>query len=84
MGVFNLLPKGAITPSGPSPKVNSIVTEQRLSTSSNSPGVGHMQMTQPNSLALNTDILKSHHSHGYDHVQQEKKNKRKLGSTPSP
>lgn len=48
-GVFHLLPKGKVTPSGPSPKVNPMVTEQRLSKSKRSPGVGHMQMIRPKS-----------------------------------
>lgn len=78
-GVFHLLPKGKVTPSGPSPKVNSMVTGQRLSKSKRSPGVGHMQMVRFKSPAINGDILKSHHSKG-----DEKKIKRKLGSTPSP
>lgn len=77
-GVFHLLPKGKVTPSGPSPEVNSMVTGQRLSKSKRSPGVGHMQMVRPKSPKINGDILKSHHSKGDD-----KKNKRKLGSTPS-
>jgi hypothetical protein len=79
-GVFNLLPKGAETPTGPRPNVNSMVTERRLSTSSNSPGVVHMQMIRPKSQ----EIIESHHSHGDDHVQQKKSNKRKLGSVSSP
>lgn len=74
--VFHLLPKGKVTPSGPSPKVNSMVTEQRLSTSKGSPGVGHMQMIRPKPQKINGDILKSH--------QSTKRNKRKLGSSPSP
>lgn len=74
--VFQLLPKGKVTPSGPSPKVNSMVTEQRLSTSKRSPGVGHMQMIRPKPQKINGDILKSH--------QSNKRNKRKLGSSPSP
>jgi len=77
--VFHLLPKGNVTPSGPGPKVNSMVTEQRLSTSKRSPGVGHMQMVRPKSQTINGEKLKSHHSNGDD-----KRNKRKLRSTPSP
>jgi hypothetical protein len=42
-----------------------------------------MQIIMRKSLALKGYTLKSHHSHGDDHIQ-EKKNKRKLGSTPSP
>ena len=71
-------------PSRPSPKVNSMVTEQWLSASDKSPGVGHMQMIRPKSQTVNVDIPKSHHSHGVDQLQQGKSNKRKLGSTPSP
>jgi len=62
--VFQLLPKGKVTPSGPSPKVNSMVTEQRHSTSKRSPGVGHMQMIHPKPQKINDDILKSHQSNG--------------------
>jgi len=83
-GVLNLLPKGAVLPSGSTPNVNSMMTQQRLATSGNSPGVGHMQMIRPKSQTINVDIPKSHHTHGDDHAQQEKRNKRKLGSTPSP
>lgn len=80
-GVLNLLPKGAVTPSGPSPKVNSMVTEQRLSKSGNSPGVGHMQVFRHKSQ----EIPKPQHKNaGDDHVQQNKTKERKLGSTPSP
>jgi len=76
-GVSNLMPEG-----GPRLKVNSVqITEQRLSTSSHSPGVGHMQMVRHKTETRNADIFKSHHSNGDDHLQQ---NKRKLGSTPSP
>lgn len=64
--------------------VNSMVTEQRLSTSSNSPGVGHMQINHHNSQSRNVNVMKSHHSNADDHLQQKKSNKRKLGSTPSP
>lgn len=66
--VFNLLPKGAVTPSGPSPKVNSMVT-QGLSKSGNSPGVGHMQVFLPKSQHVD----KSHQS-----------NEHELFSNPSP
>jgi hypothetical protein len=83
-GDFNLLPKGAVTPSEPSPAVNSLVAEQRLSTSSNSPEVAHMQMIRPKSQTINFHILKSYHSHGDDQVQRKKSNKRKLDSIPSP
>lgn len=80
-GLLNLLPKGAVTPSGPSPKVNSMITEQRLSKSGNSPGVGHMQVFRHKSQ----DIPKPQHNNaGDDHVQQKKTKERKLGSTPSP
>lgn len=67
-GVFNLLPKGAVTPSGPSPKVNAMVNE-RLSKSGKSPGVGHMQVFPPKSQHVD----KSHQS-----------NEHELFSTPSP
>lgn len=77
--VFHLLPKGKVTPSGPSPKVDSMVTEQRLSKSKRSPGVGHMQMIRPKSQNIEGDISKSHRSDGDD-----KRNKRKLRSIPSP
>jgi hypothetical protein len=77
-GVLNVLPKGSVTPSGPSPKVNSMVTEQRLSKSGNSPGVGHMQIFGHKSQ----DNNKSHHSNAGK--EQDKSSERKLGSTPSP
>ena len=83
-GVLNLLPKGAVLLSESSPNVNSMMTQQRLATSGNSPGVGHMQMIRPKSQKINVGIPKSHHSHGDDYAQQEKRNKHKLGSTPSP
>jgi len=74
-GVSNLMPEG-----GPRLKVNSVqITEQRLSTSSHSPGVGHMQMVRHKIETRNADIFKSHHSNGDD-----KRNKRKLRSTSSP
>ena len=79
-GLFNLAPKEAETPLGPSRNVNSMVTQRRLSSSSNSPGVGHMQMTRRKS----EDIMKSHQSHGEDQVKQKRKTKRKLGSSPRP
>jgi hypothetical protein len=56
-----------------------MVTEQRLSKSKRSPGVGHMQMIRPKSQNIEGDISKSHRSNGDD-----KGNKRKLRSTPSP
>lgn len=69
-----------VTPSGPSSKVNSMVTKQQLSTISiNRSGVGHMQTIHHKYQARKVDILKSYHSSG-DH----KSSKRKLGSTPSP
>lgn len=74
-GVFN-----KVTPSRPSRKINSTVTEHQLSsTSSKSPGVGHMQMIRHKSQTRKVDILKSQRSDGDD-----KSNNRKLGSTPSP
>ena len=55
---LNSIPKD-----NPSHKVDSLqITEQRLSTSSNSPGVGHMQMIRHKSNAGNIDIFKSNHS----------------------
>lgn len=80
-GVFNLLPKGTVTPSGPSPKVNSMVTEQRLSKSGNSPGVGHMQIFRHKSQHVD----KSNHSNaGEKHFKQDKSNEQELVSNPSP
>ena len=67
------------TPLGPSRNVNSMVTQRWLSSSSNSPGVGHMQMTR----RKYEDIMKSHQSHGEDQVKQKRKTKQKLGSSPS-
>jgi hypothetical protein len=57
--------------------VNSMVTEQRLSTSSSSPGVGHMQIMRHNLQTRNVNIIKSHHNNGDYHLK--KSNKRKLG-----
>jgi len=59
--------------------VNSVVTEQRLSTSSSSPGVGHLQIIGHSLQTRNVNIIKSDHSNG-----EKKRYKRKLGSTPSP
>lgn len=86
MGVFNLFPKGPVTPPGlrPTVSVNSIVTKQRLPTSSHMPEVSHMQMIKPKFQTVNVDVRKSRHSNGDDHMQQEKCQKRKLGSSPSP
>jgi hypothetical protein len=64
--------------------VNSAVTEQRLSTSSSSPGVGHMQIIGHSLQTRNVNIIKSHDNNGDDHVEQKKRYKRKLGSSPSP
>lgn len=83
-GVFNLLPKRRVTLSGPSPIVNSMVTEHELSTSKDSSGIGHMQMIRPKSKIIRDDVLKSDHSPGDHHVQPKTSNKSKLGSTPSP
>jgi len=83
-GDFNLLPKRKVTPSKPSPTVNLLVTDKRLSTSSNSHGVVHVWMIRPKSQTPNVHILKSYHSYGDDQVQQEKSHTRKLSSSPSP
>lgn len=84
-GVFNLLPKGRVTPSGPSPIVNSMLTEHEFYTSKDCPGVGHTQMIRPKSQIIRAHVLKSDHSQGDHHVVQRKTSKkRKLGSIPSP
>lgn len=76
--VFHLLSKGKVTLPGFGPKVNAIMTEQRLSKSKRSPGVGHMQIIRPQSHTMNGYIMKSHHRNG-----DAKKDKRKLLSTSS-
>lgn len=69
-----------VTPLGASAKVNSMITDPQLfSRSTNSLSVSHMKLIRHKSPIRDVDILKSHQSTGDD-----KKNKRKLGSTPSP
>jgi len=61
--VLNLMSEG-----GPRLKVNFVrITERRLSTSSNSPGVGHMQMVRHKTETRDVDIIKSHHNNGDDY-----------------
>ncbi|GLJ15451.1 hypothetical protein SUGI_0253630 [Cryptomeria japonica] len=43
--VYSILPKGPVTPSGPSPKHNGFINGERLSKSKPSPAVGHMQIS---------------------------------------
>lgn len=77
--VFRLLPRRKVRPSGASPIVNSMVTEQRLSKSKRSPGVGHMQIVRHKSQTTDGGVLKAHHSNGDD-----RRNKQSLRFTSIP
>lgn len=73
-------PNDAETKSGPRSNTISLMTERRLSTSSNGPGVGHMKMFRPKSR----HIIESHRSDADGHLQQNESIKGKQSSNPIP